>query len=233
MAFEYQVIRRPRRKTASISVQPDGTIRVLVPASLPEDKVIELMEQKSQWIKEKIAHFEDCKRSYSPKEYVSGEAFAYLGRNYKLKLVTGDPENNAVRLINGRFNVQVPAGITKKAHQQLVVDQLSRWYQEHASAHLQEKVHRFSQQLGVTPSSAGIKGYKSRLGTCHSDGRVYFNWRIIMAPHAVVDYVVVHELSHLRHHNHSKKFWKCVERALPDYHERKTWLRANGLGLRV
>ena len=69
------------------------------------------------------------------------------------------------------------------------------------------------QLMGVAPASVGIKGYKSRLGTCHSDGRVYFNWRIIMAPHAVVDYVIVHELSHLVHHDHSKNFWNHVERS--------------------
>ena len=227
MSFEYQVIRRPRRKTASISVKPDGTVQVMVPATLPEDRVIELIERKGRWIKEKIAHFEDLKSNYSPKEYASGEYFAYLGRNYRLKIVTGSPEDNPVKLAKGWFRIHVPADITAKAHNQLVVDQLSGWYQEHASARLKEKAQNFAQLMGVTPSSIGIKGYKSRLGTCHSDGRVYFNWRIIMAPHAVVDYVVVHELSHLVHHDHSKNFWKCVERVLPDYIERKAWLRVN------
>lgn len=233
MTFEYQVIRRPRRKTASISVKPDGTVQVLVPASLPEDRVVELVERKGRWIKEKIAYFEEFKSNYSPKKYTSGESFAYLGRNYRLKIVTGSPEDRPVKLMNGSFHIQVPADITRKKHDQLVVDQLSDWYREHASVRLKEKARSFAQLMGVTPSFIGIKGYKSRLGTCHADGRVYFNWRIIMAPHAVVDYIVVHELSHLVHHDHSKNFWKCVARVLPDYVERKAWLRANGRGLRV
>ena len=233
MTFEYQVIRRPRRKTAAITVKPDGTVQVVVPASLSEDRVIDLIERKGRWIKEKLAGFEKLKSNKSQKKYASGESFAYLGRNYRLKVVTGDPENNPVKLVNGRFLIRVPASLTKKAHDQLVVDQLSGWYQSHAAARLQEKARSFAQQMGVAPASVGIKGYKSRLGTCHSDGRVYFNWRIIMAPHAVIDYVIVHELSHLAHHDHSKNFWNHVEGVLPDYLEGKAWLRANGQGLRV
>ena len=87
--------------------------------------------------------------------------------------------------------------------------------------------------MGVNPASAGVKGYKSRWGSCHSDGRVYFNWRIIVAPHSIVDYVVAHELCHLVHHDHSKKFWKLLGTIIPDYAERKEWLKVNGRGLGV
>jgi len=233
VAFEYQVIRRPRRKTAAITVKPDGTVQVVVPASLSEDRVIDLIERKGRWIKEKLADFEKLKSNNRQKKYASGESFAYLGRNYRLKVVTGDPENNPVKLMNGKFLIHVPASLTKKAHDQLVVDQLTCWYQSHAAVRLPEKAQIFAQLMGVAPASVGIKGYKSRLGTCHSDGRVYFNWRIIMAPHAVVDYVIVHELSHLVHHDHSKNFWNHVEGVLPNYLESKAWLRANGRGLRV
>jgi predicted metal-dependent hydrolase len=107
------------------------------------------------------------------------------------------------------------------------------WYQEHAIVRLRQKVKRYAKQMGISPASVGVKGYKSRWGSCHSDGRIYFNWRIIVAPHSVVDYVVVHELCHLLQHDHSKKFWKRVCRVLPDYEERKAWLKLNGRGLGV
>jgi len=84
---------------------------------------------------------------------------------------------------------------------------------------------------GSYTSSVDVKSYRSRWGSCHKDGRVYFNWRIIMAPHSVVDYVVVHELCHLVYHNHSAAYWKLVEHSYSDFRNAKTWLKMNGLSL--
>ncbi len=224
--MDFQIIRRPRRKTAAISVKPDGSVRILVPASLPMARVVELVEQKSRWIQNKIDHFEAIKRCEKHKKYVSGERFTYLGKSYRLEVVEGH-DSDAVKLISGRFYVSVPPGY-KGGHSELIVDRLSGWYQEHAVARLREKARRYAEHMNVAPRSIGVKGYTSRWGSCHPDGRVYFNWRIISAPHSVVDYVVVHELAHLVHGNHSKKFWKLVERIVPGHVEPKAWLRANG-----
>lgn len=233
ISFDYQVIRRPRRRTASISVKPDCSVQVMVPATLSDQKIDELVKRKSRWIRNKIAQFQEIQRNSKEKEYVSGESFTYLGRNYRLKVVTGDPEENPVKLMNGKFYVHIPDYVTKEERVELVKNQLSIWYQEHAVTRLREKVRRYAKQMGVDPHSVGIKGYKSRWGSCHSDGRVYFNWRIIVAPHSIVDYVVVHELCHLVHHDHSKKFWKLLGTIIPDYAERKEWLKVNGRGLGV
>ncbi len=231
--FDYQIIRRPRRRTASISVKPDCSVRILVPATLSNQKIDELVKRKSRWIRSKITQFQEIQRNNKEKEYVSGECFTYLGRNYRLKVVTGDSEEYPVKLVNGRFYVNVPADVTKKEHAELVKEQLSKWYQEHALIRLREKAKRYAKQMGGIPYSVGIKDYRSRWGSCHTDGRIYFNWRIIVAPHSVVDYVVVHELCHLVHHNHSKKFWKLVSTIIPDYAKRKEWLKINGQRLDV
>jgi predicted metal-dependent hydrolase len=231
--IEFQVIRRPRRRTASISVKPDGTVRVLVPASLSDDQVTELVERKSTWIQNKIAHFEAICNNEKDKEYVSGERVFYLGRSYRMEVVDEDDSSDAVKLMNGRFIVQVHPGLDEGNRKFLIRERFSGWYQQKAEVRLREKVVRFAKQMNVAPRSVGVKGYTSRWGSCHSDGRLYFNWRIIMAPHSVIDYVVVHELAHLVHGNHSKKFWKLVESILPDYTERKAWLNLKGRGLRV
>jgi predicted metal-dependent hydrolase len=202
--FDYQIIRRPRRKTASISVKPDCTVRVVVPSSLSDQKIDELVKRKSRWIRSKITQFQEIQQNSKEKNYVSGESFTYLGRNYRLKVVTGDPEDNPVKLVSGRFYVHVPQNTSQEEQNQVVIDQLSLWYQEHAIVRLRQKVKRYAKQMGISPASVGVKGYKSRWGSCHSDGRIYFNWRIIVAPHSVVDYVVVHELCHLLQHDHSK-----------------------------
>ena len=107
------------------------------------------------------------------------------------------------------------------------------WYRNHAEKRLQEKTKRYAKLISVTPNAVGIKSFKSRWGSCHMNGDIVFNWKIIMAPNRIVDYVVVHELCHLKHHDHSPKFWQAVEKVIPDYKRCKEWLKENGRGLEV
>ena len=202
--FEYQVIRRQRRKTASISVKPDCTVQIIVPSTLSDEKILELIERKSRWIRGKIDHFQEIQGNSKQKEYVSGESFTYLGRNYRLKIVNSET-NDGVKLMNGRFYVPVPPDRPQKLHDKVVVDRLSAWYKQQAVVRLREKTKRYASQMNVSPSSVGIKDYRSRWGGCSVDGSISYNWRIIVAPHSIVDYVVVHELCHLVHDDHSQQ----------------------------
>jgi len=231
LEFEYEVIRRPRRKTASISVKPDSAVVIIVPDKLPQDRIDQIIRSKARWIRSKLRFNEEVLERHRPKEYVSGEAFAYLGRNYRLKVVEG--EAGQASLSRGRMVVRLPSGLSGQEREQAIIGQLTAWYQAHALKRLREKVERLAGRLGAAPSEVGIKFYRGRWGSCHKDGRVYFNWRIIMAPHSVVDYVVAHELCHLVHHNHSAAYWKLVESVMPDYQEAKAWLKVSGQGLRV
>ncbi|MCI5165336.1 MAG: M48 family peptidase [Candidatus Electrothrix sp. GM3_4] len=239
MSFAYQVRRRPRRKTASISVQPDCSVQILVPSFLSDLKIEELVQRKIGWINNKISQFEEIRRNSGSKQYVSGECFTYLGRNYRLKVVPGVQEEYCAKLLCGRFHVYVSSctgtgtdtGTERETHDQLVIRQLSAWYRRQAALRLREKTKRYAERLLVAPVSVGIKEYRARWGSCHADGRIYYNWRIIAAPHSVVDYVVVHELCHLVHPDHSPRFWKLLATILPDYTERKAWLKVNGGGL--
>lgn len=232
ITFDYKVIRRPRRKTAYIAVEPDCSVRVLVPYSLPDEKVLELVNRKSRWIKTKITHFQEVIQKQKQSEYVSGESFAYLGRNYRLKIVPGDAVEE-VKLVNGKFYVHVPQETTFEERNQLIVKQLTGWYKERAIIRLRQKTIRYAKQMGLVPVAVGLKDYSSRWASCHTDGKIYFNWKIMVATHSIVDYVVVHELCHLVHPDHSKQFWKLLETVLPDYAERKQWLKVNGSGLLI
>jgi len=226
LGFEYEVIRRPKRRTASISVKRDNAVVIRVPSNLPRECIEQLVRNKARWIHSRLRFNEEVRARYRPKEYVSGEAFSYLGRNYRLKVVEG--EAGPATLSQGRLNVFVPHELIGKGRNQYIIEALSAWYQEQALGRLREKTARYAERLGVHPSSVDIKSYRSRWGSCHRDGRVYFNWRIIMAPHSVVDYVVAHELCHLIQHNHSSAYWRLVESILPDYREAKAWLKVNG-----
>jgi len=232
ITFDYQVIRRPRRKTAYISVETDCSVWVLVPFTLTEEKVIELVNRKSRWIRTKIAHFQGINQKQKQSEYVSGESLTYLGRNYRLKIVP-DAASQDVKLMDGKFYVHLPAEADLHDRDQLIVRQLTGWYKERAVIRLRQKTIRYAKQMGLVPVAVGLKDYSSRWASCHTDSKIYFNWKIIIAPHSIVDYVVVHELCHLVHPDHSKQFWKLLETVLPDYKERKEWLKVNGSRLKI
>jgi predicted metal-dependent hydrolase len=105
---------------------------------------------------------------------------------------------------------------------------LEQWYFSKALEKLKEKTKRYSEILSVKPISVSIKEYKSRWGSCSTNGEVTYNWRIIIAPHHIVDYIVVHELCHLLEHNHGPKYWKHVESVVPDYRICREWLKTHG-----
>lgn len=224
--FIAEVIRTNRSKSADVRVE-DGAVSIVVPKGLDSDRITQILDDKRQWIKNKI-HLHRDAMPVSSKDYVSGESFTYLGRNYRLKVNRG--HFKPVKLVQGRLIVTVPNG-TEQPH--MIRNALVRWYKHHAEQKLQEKAERYAAIIGVEPTGVGIKTFKSRWGSCSSKGKIDFNWKIIMAPNRMVDYVVVHELCHLMHHDHSPKFWKEVERVVPDYQTCKDWLRANSSTLDI
>tara|TARA_R100000900_G_scaffold39187_1_gene32255 strand:- start:21470 stop:22189 length:720 start_codon:yes stop_codon:yes gene_type:complete len=222
--FIAEIIRTSRRKSADIRVE-DGAVSVVVPTSTTTERIDQLLIAKRRWIKEKIAlHREQAPTA--TRRFVSGEAFSYLGRNYRLKVETGNFA--PVKLLNGRLVVTVPEG-SQQPH--MVRNALVRWYKRQAEQKLTEKVARFAPMVGVEPAGVGIRSFKSRWGSCTSRGKLEFNWRIMMAPNRMVDYVVIHELCHLIRHDHSPEFWREVARVMPEYEQCREWLRDNAVKL--
>lgn len=221
-----EVVRTSRTKTASLKVE-DGVVMVVVPKKLDIAKIEKLVADKHAWIINKIALHGNATPA-SDKQYVSGEAFPYLGRNYRLKVL--DADLAPTKLINGRITVSVPNSPQKHHY---IRRYLVNWYKCNAEKKVREKVRRYEKLVGVETGVVRIKEFKSRWGSCTPYGDLEFNWVIVMAPNRIVDYVVVHELCHLLHHDHSPQFWKEVERVIPDYLECKEWLKVNGHGLVV
>ena len=224
--FIAEVIRTSRRKTADIRVE-EGAVSVIVPVSTSIEKIDQLLLAKRTWIKEKMA----LQREMAPvssKQFVSGEAFPYLGRNYRLKVTPGSFA--PVKLLQGRLVVQMP-----ESDQQpyMIRNAIIRWYKRQAEQKIREKVKRYAPNVGVEPAGVNIKTFKSRWGSCTAKGELEFNWLIMLAPNRMVDYVVIHELCHLIHHDHSPDFWREVARVMPDYQMCREWLRENSVGLVV
>ena len=225
--FPIEVIRTDRKRSASIYLDGEG-IKVRVPKGLSDSHVRDLIARKSPWIKRKLREAE-LTASPRPKEFVSGETFSYLGRNYRLKVLSGDIPSLKLRGGYLEVNTSGSSETQKEQVRSLLLD----WYREHAQKRLEEKTHRYAQVLQVELNSVSVKDYKSRWGSCSTKGDVCYNWRIVIAPHRIVDYVVVHELCHLLEHNHSAIYWRHVERIIPDFRKCREWLKQNSERLQI
>jgi predicted metal-dependent hydrolase len=223
--FDCIIIRQDRKKTASVQVSPSNEVSIIVPKDLAIDKIKSLIKRKTPWILSKIKFNQEVKYPHKPKEFVSGEAFQYLGRNYRLKVLSGTKER--VELKNGRLNVCISNANGDFSDEKLK-RLLTAWYVKNAERKLKERILRYAERLDVTYKDVKVKSFKRQWGSCSTKGELAFNWRIIIAPISIVDYVIVHELCHRLFHDHSKEFWKHLQRIMPDYKVRKEWLRING-----
>ena len=223
--FSYNLIRRPKRKTLSIVIRANNDVDVLVPARIPVAFVDQFVSSKSAWIKQKLHFNSEIKPSHKAKSFKQGELFQLMETALTLEIHTGKRavENDGEKLI-----VSFPASTKDEKKTDLIRSLIEKWYREQAEIYLSQRSKTLAELIGKAPTHIGVKGYKSRWGSCHLDGRVYFNWRLIMAPAWVIDYVVLHELCHLVHHNHSRNYWSLVETVMPDYRNAKNWLKVNG-----
>ena len=184
-----------------------------------------IVHRKARWILERQRRHEDLPPPPSPREFVSGETFRYLGRQYRLKLErTGDADAR-VRIAEGRLIVPVA---TKGSRPADARDRLVAWFRERAAIRVPERVAAWSARLGLHPSSVLIREPKKRWGSADAKGNIRFNWRIIQTPTRLIDYVVAHELVHLAHPDHTRDFWSTLGRAMPDYEARREALRRLG-----
>ena len=227
--FPVEVIWTDRKRSASIYLDGES-IKVRVPKGLSDSRVRDLIVKKSPWIKRKLKEAE-LTAPTKPKEFVSGETFSYLGKNYRLKVLSGDTPS--LKLRGGYLEAKISISGSSETQEEEVKSLLMDWYRRHAQQRLEEKTDRYAKALQVEPNSVSVKDYKSRWGSCSTKGDISYNWRIVIAPHRIVDYVVVHELCHLLEHNHSAIYWRHVERVISDFQKCREWLKQNSERLRI
>ncbi|MFW6029301.1 MAG: M48 family metallopeptidase [Halanaerobiales bacterium] len=233
----YDIV-RTNRKTLGIVIDPEKGVLVRSPENLSEDKIHKVVSDKSTWILEKLDKVAEIKDKPVPKEFMSGEKLSYLGRKYRIKVLSKIDRNLKnklskvkVKFYKGKFIIEIPDSlhdINEEERIEAIRDELIKWYRKHAKIKIQERVDKYKGKIGIEPNIVRVKKQEKRWGSCSSKGNININWKIIMAPMSIVDYIVVHELTHLRYNNHCKDFWKSVEAIIPDYKERQDWLRVNG-----
>lgn len=225
--IEYQLLPGSDRQTTDIVIERNGAITVRPPQRMTPEQVDETVFSKRMWIYRNLAEWRDLNATRVVREWVNGETFLYLGRGYRLQLVAG--QNDDLKLKDGRFCLRrdiVQQGDDSAAHQAFVL-----FYQVKGLPRIRSRVALFAAKVGVNPCTVQIKDLGYRWASCGTNGDLHFHWKCLMAPLSVIDYIIVHELCHLRYRDHSDAFWNEVDKILPDYRERKEWLRCRGAGL--
>lgn len=242
----YTIRRSARRRTVGITIDMQG-VRVAAPERMPLEQVVALVNTKARWIAEKYAEFKS--RLEPRKRFVSGEEFLYLGRRVSLQ-VQGKPSGHdrgpgsaLLQNLDRPSKPRPQAAVALKGNLLLVQaadpnvpskevrEMLEHWYRSRAEEVITRRVQHYADQLGWPMPKVLIRNQKRRWGSCNAKGELRFNWRLVMLPLRVLDYVVVHEMAHLKVLNHSPRFWALVEQIMPDYKARHQALHELGLGL--
>jgi len=224
--ISYTVNRSGRRKkTVEITVDGHTGVLVAAPEGVPRADIDAIVRRRASWILRKAS---PAVMDPQPRQFVSGESLPYLGRRVRMIVVEGDGSRPLIRFRHWSFEVLTPLKLEGEARRDAIRRALIRWYKGRAQQRLEERVKRWSAVLGQHPTEVLIRDQRQRWASCAPDGTVRFNWRVIMAEPAMLDYVVVHELAHLTVKNHSADFWIRVASALPDYAVRRRRLRELG-----
>ena len=219
---------RSERKTASIYIERDGKVAVLAPASLTDRQIESLIESKRRWIYTGLAEWRDLNATRVQRSFVNGEGFLYLGRSYRLRLV--ESQDTPLVLKNGYFCL-LRDGST--AGGDGFDDAFRDFYRRKGMERIPRRVAFYQMKMGVEAGPIRVLELKNRWASCSSKGNLNFHWKCMMAPPTIIDYIAVHELAHISQPNHSPAFWNEVDKILPDYRDRKGWLRTHGAGMDV
>jgi predicted metal-dependent hydrolase len=208
----YKIV-RSNRKSIALVVDSDANLVVRAPQNATESVIVDFVEKKKRWITEKQQQVAAFGEKHSPVIFKSGESILYLGNTYTIL------KGSAPAIQFSSSNILIP--------EEYLRDDVIAWMKDEAEKMLIERVSRYAGLMGVTYASVRLSEAKVRWGSCGKKNNLNFAWRLIMCPIAVIDYVVVHELSHIAYKNHSSSFWARVKTVLPNYKEQQDWLKVN------
>ncbi len=212
------VVRRSQRRTLEIAVHPDLRVEVTAPADTAEERIDALVRRRALWIERQLDRFEDLRPLPVPRRYVAGETHRYLGRQYRLRVVRGAAES--VRLKDGFLRVTTAS----QASPQRVRALVDRWYAVRAHVVLAERLVECvarARQARLPLPSLIVRKMVRRWGSCTASGRVILNVELVKVPTSCIDYVIMHEICHLRAMHHGPEFWWLLGSVMPDWESRR------------
>lgn len=226
--LNYEVV-RSRRSTADIVVERDGRIVVRAPKTLTDKRITSIVHSRRLWIYKTLAEWRDANATRILREYRNGEGFLYLGRSYRLLLTAKQSE--PLLLKNGRFCLR--RDLIETGGMESAKAAFRAYYTVRGLERISQRVDYYAPKVGVLTGRLSVRELGNRWASCSPNGNLAFHWKCLMAPATVIDYIVVHELCHLHHLDHTEAFWNEVDKIMPSYLERKEWLRKNGAAMDI
>ena len=227
--ISYEIVYSKKRKRAAILVRPDMRVEFRAPYGLSTDTIREMVRGKAQWIVRKLESFESNRLPDQKKQYCEDEIFLYLGREYPLKITFVNNVKKPLAFFrDSELRVEVPENTSEDQFPFMVKEAVWNFYSERAGEEVEKILNRYSGKLGISPPVFKVKHQKRRWGSCSADNILRLNFQLIMAPPTQFEYVVVHELCHVKEKNHSARFWKLVRELMPDYQEHRNSLKKDG-----
>jgi hypothetical protein len=215
-SLAYQVRVSPRARSIRLVIRPATGLEVVLPRGASAARAEQVIHEKADWVLRTLDRVAS-EPAREPAPLVAGSALAFAGRRLTLALATGAPP--------GRFRATDATPDSVRAA-------LAAWYRRQARIVIAERLTHWNAHYGFTYGRVTIKEQKSRWGSCSRQGNLNFNWRLLLAPAPILDYVIIHELAHLKELNHSPRFWAIVAQTCPDYAAKRRWLRQHGRELR-
>ena len=206
-----------------------GGVEVVVPRRMALRHVEPFVAQKQAWIERTLRRYEDALREAPPATLVDGGSVPYLGERLGLR-VRVEPGRIRAHVARAGTTLTVKVGTDGQA---AVAEALERWYRRRARAEVTPRLDAATSRAGTTWTRLSIRGQRTRWASCSQDGAMSFNWRLLLAPAEILDYVVEHEVAHLEVLDHSKRYWRLLESRCPAYRDHERWLRRNGHSLRL
>ncbi len=220
--LDITIERTDRRKTVSIFIERNGSVKVLAPVTASDEKVEAAVQSREYQIFTKLAQWKELNQGKVSREFVNGQSFLYLGKNYRLKLT----ENQDVPLkMNGGFF------LLDKKHTGKADKVFKDFYRDKAEKKIKERMKLIEEKFQLKPTTIKVLELQNRWASWTPKNGLNFHWKCIMAPISVLDYIITHEMVHLKFPNHSTEFWNELDKKMPNYREHENWLKLNGVKL--
>lgn len=209
-----------RRKTLSIFIERDGSVKVLAPSTASDEKIEVAIKSREYQIFTKLARWKELNQGKVKREYVNGQSFLYLGRNYRLSI----EENQDIPL-------KVSGGFFKmdKKYLNKADEVFKEFYRKKANLKIKERLILIQEKFSQKPTAVKVLDLQNRWASWTPDNGLSFHWKCIMAPVSVIDYIITHEMVHLTYPNHSPEFWNELDKKMPNFREHEEWLKRNGV----
>jgi len=215
--YGVEVRRRARQRSLRLRVTAKGELRITCAKTVPKREIFHFVTSNLSFIEQQLEEVKKIREQFPAKRFVEGEELLFFGRPRKLRVVSG--EKLKVSMQDGEM---VLAGFSSDENERR--EAVRKFYRRSGKKYLTQRLEFFSGLMKLRPTNVSFRCQSSRWGSCSGEGHISLNWRLMAAPADVIDYVVVHELAHLQHHDHSPRFWKLVEQYCPKHKPLKKWL---------